>query len=64
MMNELICPHCKSTKTEEDDCIDIEYVDESTMIKRYCGCCVKCEALLHWEEVFTFSNYQNIEIYG
>ena len=34
------------------------------MSKQYRGTCIKCEALLEWEEVFTFSNYQNIIVYG
>ena len=61
---ELKCPNCGSTEIEEDDCIDTEYISSTTMSRRYCGCCTKCEALLQWEEVFTFSNYQGVEVYG
>lgn len=64
MGEELKCPHCGSTEIEEDDCIDTEYIDSTTMSKRYCGCCTKCEALVQWEEIFTFSHYQNVEVYG
>lgn len=60
MGEELKCPRCGGTNIEEDDCIDTEYISSTTMSRRYTGCCNDCQALLEWEEVFTFSEYQNI----
>lgn len=60
---QLKCPHCGSAEIEEDDCINTEY-NSTTIAKRLCGRCTNCEALLEWEEVFVFSNYQNVEICG
>ena len=60
MGEELKCPHCGGTNIEEDDCIDTEYVNSTTMSRRCTGYCNDCQSPLEWEEVFTFSEYQNI----
>lgn len=65
-MDELKCPHCGSVDMEEEFiCYDSDSAfdfntGEYVVRKYFKGRCTKCGSLLRWEEVYSFTGYQNI----
>lgn len=58
---KLFCPKCGSKDSiVYDDCFDFECRDDYR-VHSCLGHCEKCEVEVLWDEVYTFSHYENIK---
>ena len=65
-MEELTCPHCSSLEVDVNKCYKTETTfdfnrGEYVVIKYFHGQCPKCGKALNFEEVYSFTGYQNIK---
>ena len=63
MQNKLVCPKCGSERISTDDCYDYE-VSSDYVVRQYCGHCMDCNVDVDWDEVYTFSHYENVRLAG
>ena len=62
-MEELKCPNCGNDDIRNDEVLCTDR-NENILILNYKGVCSNCGKTVYWDEEFTFSNYQNVEVYG
>ena len=65
MKNRIKCSHCGSYNIDAEDWFDTDLIFDTekqneVILRRMIGRCDECKTTLLWDEIYEYTNYQNV----